>query len=105
MHLSDSDPAELLRRERGDGNFYSLRGEEALTHLQSGGRTMLTGAAGRPNTRTDEERAANFTHAEIMRPVMGQLFQSAITAGKAMRTEIKEKTKHSCHLCGAACLL
>ena len=90
--FSDRDPAELLRRERGDGNFYSLRGEEALNHIYSLAAGLCSQVPLEDQILGQMKNSLQTSRTlKSCGPVLGQLFQSAITAGKAIRTEVKRR--------------
>ncbi|MEG1800188.1 MAG: hypothetical protein RR214_08385, partial [Synergistaceae bacterium] len=86
------DPAELLGLKESGCKFYSLKGEEAVLHI-------YRLAAGLCSQVPLEDQILGQMKDSLQRsrelkccgPVAGQLFQSAIAAGKEIRTEAKRR--------------
>ena len=90
--FSKKDPAELLGLKGSGCHFYSLKGEEAARHI-------YRLAAGLCSQVPLEDQILGQMKDSLQRSrelkccgsVLGQLFQSAITAGKEIRTEAKQR--------------
>ncbi|WP_455600078.1 glutamyl-tRNA reductase [Cloacibacillus sp.] len=101
--VSEEEPSELLHRACGCGSFFSLRGEAAVArifeiaaglHSQIPLEDQILGQMKEALTASREEKACG--------PLLGQLFQRAITAGKEVRTKYKA-LPHECSAAAAAC--
>lgn len=101
--VSEEEPAELLHRARGCGNFFSLRGEAAVTrifeiaaglHSQIPLEDQILGQMKDALAASREEKTCG--------ALLGQLFQRAVTAGKEIRTKYKA-LPHECSAAAAAC--
>lgn len=101
--VSEEEPAELLHRARGCGNFFSLRGEAAVArifeiaaglHSQIPLEDQILGQMKDALSASREEKTCG--------ALLGQLFQRAVTAGKEIRTKYKA-LPHECSAAAAAC--
>lgn len=101
--VSDEDPADILHGARGCGNFFSLRGEAAVArifeiaaglHSQIPLEDQILSQMKDALKASREEKASG--------PMLDQLFQRAVTAGKEIRTKYKA-LPHECSAAAAAC--
>ena len=101
--FSDGDPAEMLRRSRGCGEFFTTSGERAVRrifelaaglHSQIPLEDQILGQMKEALTAARDAQSAG--------PVLSQLFQRAIAAGKEIRT-IYKKMPHESSAAEAAC--
>ncbi|MEG1602185.1 MAG: hypothetical protein RR340_01070 [Cloacibacillus sp.] len=101
--LSGEEPQEMLHRARGCGKFFTCRGAEAVRrvfeiaaglHSQIPLEDQILGQMKEALAASRAEKACG--------PVLAQLFQRAISAGKEIRTKYKE-LPHESSAAEAAC--
>ncbi|MCF0248450.1 MAG: hypothetical protein HUJ86_07575, partial [Synergistes sp.] len=100
--VSEEEPAELLRRARGCGEFFSLEGESAVArlfeiaaglHSQIPLEDQILGQMKSAEALSREEKRCG--------PLLGRLFRLAVTAGKEIRTKQKNMPR-DCSAASAA---
>ena len=103
--ISDTQPSEFLRRTRGDAHFFSLSGNDAVSHIYELAAGLCSQVPFEDQRLGQMKTALALSReAKCCGPVLSQLFQSAITAGKEIRTEVKKSPdKHAASAAHIAC--
>lgn len=102
--LCEEDPADLLRRARGCGDFFSLSGEdvvERVFEIAAGLHSQIPledQIIGQMKDALSEARQE-----KVCGAVLGQLFQHAVAAGKEIRAKFKT-IPHETSAAAVACL-
>ena len=94
--VSEAEPAELLREERGDADFFTYEGEEAIQHIYN----VAAGICSQVPLEDQilgqvKDSLALARSVKCSGPMLDKLFQSAISAGKEVRTGVKKKGNDS----------
>ncbi|MEG1641854.1 MAG: glutamyl-tRNA reductase [Synergistaceae bacterium] len=89
--ISETDPIELLKKERGNAKFFTYEGEEAIEHIYNVAAGICSQVPLEDQILGQVKDALNLSQAlKCCGPTLSKLFQSAISAGKEIRSEIKK---------------
>lgn len=94
--ISDTDPSELLRKERGDADFFTYEGEEAVKHIYNVASGICSQVPLEDQILGQVKDSLSLARSvKCSGPVLDKLFLSAVSAGKEVRTEVKKKGNDS----------
>ena len=100
--VSDGEPAEMLHEARGCGSFFTLRGEAAVRRVFELAAGLCSQIPLEDQILGQMKEALAASRAErACGPLLSQLFQRAVTAGKEIRTKYKTMP-HECSAAEAA---
>ena len=93
---SERDPRDMLRETRGEADFFFFEGEDAERHIFEVAAGLCSQIPVEDQILGQMKRALDAARkAGCCGPTLSRLFQSAITAGKAIRTEVKKRPHES----------
>lgn len=94
--FSEEDPRALLREARGEADFYFYEGAEAVRHVFEVAAGLCSQIPVEDQILGQMKRALEAAHKTgCCGATLSRLFQSAVTAGKEIRTEVKKRPHES----------
>lgn len=89
--ISETHPADFLHELRGSGEFYTFSGEEALRHVYDLAAGLDSQVPFEEQILAQMKEALALSQTmKSCGPVLAQMFKSAVTAGKEIRTALKQ---------------